>query len=91
MPNKHAAAKALRKAKKATEKNREMKAQIKKIRKQILEAHAAKEAAKVTELSKKFHQMVDKAGKGSTLHRNTANRLKSRLAAKLKVSPAKAA
>jgi small subunit ribosomal protein S20 len=73
MPNKHAAEKSLRKSIKATEKNREMKTQIKKIRKQILEALKANESA----------QMVDKAAKGSTLHRNTANRFKARLAAKI--------
>ncbi len=83
MPNKHAAEKSLRKSIKATEKNREMKTQIKKIRKQILEALKANETAKIGELKTKFHQMVDKAAKGSTLHRNTANRLKSRLMAKL--------
>lgn len=83
MPNKHAAEKSLRKSIKATEKNRELKTQIKKLRKQILEALAAKDVAKVAELGKTFTQKVDKAAKGSTLHRNTANRLKSRLAAKI--------
>lgn len=83
MPNKHAAEKSLRKSIKATEKNRELKTQIKKIRKQILEALKDNESAKVKELGMKFHQMVDKAAKGSTLHRNTANRFKARLAAKI--------
>jgi len=87
MPNKHAAEKSLRKSIKATEKNRAMKTAIKKIRKQILEALAAKDAGKVTELGKTFTQMVDKAAKGSTLHRNTANRFKSRLAAKINAKP----
>ncbi len=83
MPIKHAAAKSLRQSKKATEKNRTLKNSIKKLRKDILVAVTAKDTSKVQDLVKQFSQQVDKASKGSTLHRNTGRRLKSRLMAKV--------
>lgn len=84
MPIKHAAVKALAQAKKATIKNKALITKIKKLRKDIVKAAHSKEADKVKTMWQDFVQTVDKSSKGSTLHRNTGARLKSRLAAQVK-------
>ncbi|WP_293909997.1 30S ribosomal protein S20 [Deinococcus sp.] len=59
--------------------NRSRKSTIKTFVKKAVVA-ATTGAAEATELQRKAESLLDRAAKGSTLHRNTASRKKSRLA-----------
>lgn len=79
MPNKANAAKAMRQAKKATERNKVAKAEIESMRvklRKLLEAKKAKEAA---EVMKAIGKKLDKAVARGIIKINTASRTKSRL------------
>jgi len=89
MPNKQAAIKYLRKAKKLAVKNSKDKKTIKDLQKRIEKAVAAKETSRLTELMKSYQQKVDKAMKSGWLKKNTGNRKKSRLSARVKKAVAK--
>ncbi len=59
--------------------NRSRKSTIKTFTKKALEA-VAQNAENAQELQRKAESLLDKAAKGSTMHKNTAARRKSRLA-----------
>lgn len=84
MPILHASIKDLRKIKKRTKFNRKRLELIKKLKKQIIKAKAAKAEDKIKDLFKQFQQAVDKAVKQHLLKKNTAARYKSRLVKFLK-------
>lgn len=84
MPNKPAAKKSLRQAKKRTLKNFQAKKLIKDLSKKIIKATQNSETAKVKELLRQFQKRVDKAVKVGLLKKNAGNRKKSRLAAQVK-------
>jgi len=84
MPNKAAAKKALKQSKKLMDKNNAEKKLIKDLAKKILKAVQASQADKISELSKKFQQAVDKAVKHGWLKKNSGVRKKSRLSAAIK-------
>jgi len=84
MPILHASIKDLRKIKKRTRFNQQKLEVIKKLKKQIIKAKAAKDENKLKELFIKFQKAVDKAVKQHILKKNTAGRYKSRLVKFLK-------
>ena len=84
MPNKQAAKKYLRKSKKVALKNLQDKKIIKDLQRKIEKALALKEPAKIAELRRSYQKKIDKAVKTGWLKKNTGNRRKSRLAAKVK-------
>lgn len=86
MPNKQAAKKYLRKAKKLAAKNWQAKKTIKDLQKKIEKAVSAKDSSKIAGLSREFQKKVDKAIKSGWLKANNGNRKKSRLSARVKKS-----
>lgn len=82
MPNKPAAAKALRQTKKHTERNLAKKKKIKELTKSTLQAIGSG-ATNTSDLLRQTFKVLDKAAKTNTIHPNKANRLKSRLHRKL--------
>ena len=89
MPNKQAAKKYLRKAKKLAVKNLKDKKIIKDLQKKIEKAAGVKDGGNIAELLKSYQQKVDKAIKTGWLKKNTGNRKKSRLTIRAKKSLAK--
>jgi len=86
MPQKKAAIKALRQAKKLSQRNLRVKRAIKSIIKDAQKALAEGQADKAKEAYQKLQKTVDKATKSGMLKANAANRKKSRLAKKIKSS-----
>lgn len=84
MPIKHASIKDLRKIKKQTVFNAKRLNLIKGLKKQLIKAKLVKDENKIKGLFVNFQQAVDKAIKQKILKKNTASRLKSRLASLLK-------
>ncbi|HRZ29765.1 MAG TPA: 30S ribosomal protein S20 [Candidatus Paceibacterota bacterium] len=84
MPIIKSAKKALRQSKRRNERNVAYKVKIHKIKKTIQKNVIAKEADKAKNDLKTFYKAVDKAAKRNVIHKNKANRLKSRLAKKIK-------
>lgn len=80
MPIKHAAEKALRKAKKAAVRNRATIGRIKDLRKKALRAAAEKKTDVAKEALRAFGKALDKAAQRKIMTKNAAARLKSRLA-----------
>jgi len=84
MANTRSAEKNIRKTKARTLRNQATKSRVRTIRKRVLAAIDKGDVkAAETELSA-FSSAADKAAKTRVLHKNTANRLKSRLALKIK-------
>ena len=84
MANTPSAEKNIRKTKVRTAANQATKSRIRTARKRVLAAVEKGDAkAAEAELST-FASLADKASKTKVLHKNTASRLKSRLAARLK-------
>ncbi|PIZ98991.1 MAG: 30S ribosomal protein S20 [Candidatus Komeilibacteria bacterium CG_4_10_14_0_2_um_filter_37_10] len=83
MPIKKAAYKDLRQNKKRKLANLRVDRQIKDTAKKIEQALVAKNMDKVTELTKSFQKIVDKAVQHGQLKKNTAARKKSRLVKKI--------
>lgn len=84
MPIKKAAMKALRQAKKKTERNRLVKDSIVYLRRMTRKAIEAGDLKKAETFAKDVVRSVDKAVQNKVMKKNTAARVKSRLAAKLK-------
>lgn len=87
MANLKSSQKDIRRTIARTERNRAVKSRIKTLSKHAttaLEGNAADAQAKVSE----YASSLDKAAKTGILHKNKANRIKSRLAAKLKAAKA---
>lgn len=80
MAIKHAAAKALRQAKKAIARNRAMIRRIKDLKKKTVKSVAAQEGAAAIEAFRELTKAVDKAAKRNIIKRNAAARIKSRVA-----------
>jgi small subunit ribosomal protein S20 len=84
MPIIQSAKKALRQSQKKQARNVVYKAGVKKTKKNIEKVLVTKDVAKAkTDLSA-FYKIVDKAAKKNVIHKNKANRIKSRLALKIK-------
>lgn len=84
MPIIKSAKKALRQSKRRNEQNVAYKNKVHKTKKTIQKGIIAKEADKTKTDLKAFYKIVDKAAKRNVIHKNKANRLKSRLAKKIK-------
>ncbi|MEK9183184.1 MAG: 30S ribosomal protein S20 [Patescibacteria group bacterium] len=83
MPNKPAAIKALRQTKRATAKHAKIKAGLDILTRKIKKALAGKAKDELKKMAVEWQQACDKAVKGNVLKKNTANRMKSRLMAKI--------
>ncbi len=84
MPIIKSAKKALRQSKRKQERNVTYKVGIKKVKKNIEKVLATKEIEKAKTDLGSFYKAVDKAAKKNVIHKNKANRIKSRLALKIK-------
>lgn len=84
MPNLAHAKKALRKAKKAFERNEAMREGVRKLRKAARVAVDAKDKKTAGSAAHDLQVAVDKAAKRGVMSKNKAARLKSRLAKKLR-------
>jgi small subunit ribosomal protein S20 len=84
MPIIKSAKKALRQSKRKQERNVVYKTAIKKTKKNIEKVLTTKELEKAKTDLKAFYKVVDKAAKKNVIHKNKANRIKSRLALKIK-------
>ena len=92
MANIKSAEKRARQTIKRTARNKSIKTRVKNSRKEVTAAAQAGDAKSVAAKLSTFASTADKAAKAGVLHRNTANRLKSRAAkavAKTKVVAAK--
>lgn len=84
MPNKPAAIKALRQAKKSTLKHLKMKEKLNNLKQKIKKALQNKNKEILASLAKEWQKACDKAAKANAIKKNTANRLKSRIMKKIK-------
>ncbi len=80
MANTKSAQKNIRKATKRTVANKAVKSRLKTLSKSTAAAVKSGDAAKVAELSAKTASAYDKAIKTGVIHKNKANRVKSKLA-----------
>jgi small subunit ribosomal protein S20 len=87
MPHNLSAAKRHRQNEKRRLQNKDRLTELKTLKKKVLRAVHDQKPADAETLFREFTQRVDQAAQGRTVHPNAANRLKSRLAAKL-VAPA---
>lgn len=83
MPIKHAAAKALRKSKKQTAINRTVREAVKDLIRAARKAIAANKGIEAKEIVAKTAKALDKAVRKGVFKKNTAARLKSRLAKRI--------
>jgi small subunit ribosomal protein S20 len=77
LPRIKSAAKAMRKAKRATARNRQRRSQLRTALKRVRAATTTQEAAAAYRTAA---QLLDRAGRKNLIHRNAAARQKSRLA-----------
>lgn len=83
MANSRSALKRVRQTRTRTHRNRALKSSLKSLRKEALTAIEAGDTAKARETYNRFASAADKAAKKGALHKNTASRLKSRVAARI--------
>ena len=83
MANTKSSEKSIRQTRTRTKRNRAKRTKIRVLRKEALAAVAAGDKAAAQKAYDKFASAADKAAKTHTLHKNTASRLKSRMAARL--------
>ncbi|MDF1861579.1 MAG: 30S ribosomal protein S20 [Verrucomicrobiales bacterium] len=83
MANSRSALKRVRQTKTRTALNRNLKDRVKVSRKTALAAVEAGDAAAAKEALDKFASAADKAAKGGAMHKNTASRIKGRVAKKV--------
>ena len=88
MPNIRSSKKDVRRTLARTQRNRAAKSRIRTFRKRALEALKNGDVKAAQTAYNEFASAADKAAKGNTIHKNTASRLKSRLALKFKSAPA---
>lgn len=88
MPNIRSAEKNVRKTRARTLRNRGVKSRIRTFRKKTLEALGKGDVKGAQAAYDAFASAADKAAKTHTIHKNTAARLKSRLARQFKKAPA---
>ena len=84
MPNSNSAKKRLRTSLKARMRNRARKSRVRTCERSLREKIAANDAAGARAALDLCFSVLDKAAKAGSIHRNTADRKKSRLAAALK-------
>jgi small subunit ribosomal protein S20 len=84
MPITRSAKKALRKSLKRQKENKIRKEVIKRAKKEFLRALGEKNIEKAKECLSLYYKAVDKAMKSKVIKKNTASRLKSKMAKKLK-------
>jgi small subunit ribosomal protein S20 len=90
MPNIRSSKKDVRRTLARTQRNRAAKSRIRTFRKSALEALKKGDVKAAQAAYDKFSSAADKAAKGNTIHKNTASRLKSRMARKFKSAAANA-
>ncbi|HSI61527.1 MAG TPA: 30S ribosomal protein S20 [Candidatus Saccharimonadia bacterium] len=83
MPNIRSSEKDVRRIKARTARNKAAKSRVRTLRKKVLTAIASGDTKAAQDAYNNFASAADKAAKNSTLHKNTASRLKSRVAQKL--------
>jgi small subunit ribosomal protein S20 len=88
MPNIRSSKKDVRRTLARTLRNRATKSRIRTFRKRALEALKSGDVKAAQAAYNEFSSAADKAAKGNTIHKNTASRLKSRLALKFKAPAA---
>ncbi len=86
MANTRSAEKNIRKTIVRTQRNRATKSRIRTIRKKVLGSLAKGDVQGAQALYDEFASAADKAAKTKVIHKNTASRLKSRIAAKFKLA-----
>lgn len=91
MAHSASAEKRMRQNAKRQARNRWRKAKVKQVVKDYSEALAAGDAVKAAEDLKSVYRQLDRTAVKGTIHKNAANRKKSRLARKLKAIKAPAA
>lgn len=84
MANTKSALKRVRQTKTRTAQNRALKGRVKATRKSALAAIGSGDKAAAQTAYDQFASAADKAAKSGTIHKRTADRLKGRMAAKLK-------
>jgi len=84
MANTRSAAKQARASLRRRAHNRSIKSRLHSLERRLLAAGAAKKADEAGALMRELSSALDKAAKVKVIHRNTAARKKSRLAAQLK-------
>ena len=89
MPHNNSAAKRMRQNEVRRVRNKSRLSELKTIRKNLLRALHDKEQGKAEELYKSLSHRLDQAAAKKTIHKNSANRSKARIA--LKMSAAKVA
>jgi len=89
MANTKSAQKNIRKSAVRTEANRKVKSRLKTLTKTAKAAIESKDTAAIKTASSKVVSASDKAAKTGVIHKNKANRLKSRLAKAAKATAAK--
>ena len=80
MANSRSALKRVRQTEKRTDRNRVLKSRVKSLRKDALAAITAGDAKSAQESYNQLASAADKAAKKGAFHKNTASRLKSRVA-----------
>ncbi len=83
MANIRSSKKDIRRTEKRTALNQAKKSRIRTLRKKVLTAVTAGDAGAAQAAYNEFASAADKAAKTTTLHKNTASRLKSRIAAQI--------
>ena len=83
MANSRSALKRVRQTKVQTARNRNLKTSVKDSRKEALTAVEAGDKAAAQTAYNAFASAADKAAKSGALHKNTASRIKGRIAAKV--------
>lgn len=83
MANSRSALKRVRQTKTRTLRNRALKSRVKVLRREAIAAVDAGDAAKARETYNQFASAADKAAKKGAFHKNTASRLKRRVAGRI--------
>jgi small subunit ribosomal protein S20 len=89
MANIRSSEKSIRKTKTRTLQNQVKKSRIRTLRKKVLAAVAQGDNDLAQKAYNEFSSAADKAAKSNTIHKNTASRLKSRVASQLSKATAK--
>ena len=89
MPNIRSSVKDVRRTEKRTALNRARKSKVKTLRKKVIVALGSGDSNAVQSAYNAFASATDKAVKSSAMHKNTAARLKSRVAQKMAKTAAK--
>ncbi|MGB9680670.1 MAG: 30S ribosomal protein S20 [Minisyncoccia bacterium] len=83
MPITKSAKRALKKSLKKQQENKLRKETIKRVRKELSKALSEKNKEEIKKLLPLFYKAIDKAVKTNVLKKNTANRMKSKIAKKV--------